>query len=101
MQHEMLAVSVDARQARAADILRLLPPSRWHLDRIHALAHQFSQRVTPTRDRMTFRHNFNYEARTVPKSPGVCKTSLAFVRVRPSECPARGIESIESGRRMR
>ena len=57
MQHEMLPVSVDASQARAADILRVLPPARRHLDRIHALAHQFSQRVTPARNRMTFRHN--------------------------------------------
>ena len=53
----MLPVSVYARQARATHVLRLLPPSRRHLDRIHALTHQFSQRVTPARDRMTFRHN--------------------------------------------
>ncbi len=69
MQHEMLPVSVYTRQAGAADMLRLLPPSWWHVDRLHTLAHQFSQRVTPTRNRMTFRHNFNVEARTVPKSP--------------------------------
>ena len=62
----MLPVSVYARQARATHVLRLLPPSRRHLDRIHALTHQFSQRVTPARDRMTFRHNSNDEARTVP-----------------------------------
>ena len=68
MQHEMLPVSVDARQTRAAEMLRLFAPSRWHLDRIHVLADQLSQRVTPPRYRMTFRHKINDEAKTVPRS---------------------------------
>jgi hypothetical protein len=97
MQHEMLPMSVDTRQARAADVLRLFPPSRWHIDRIHALTHQFSQRVTPARDRMTFRHKTNGEARRMPRSPELRKKSSAFVRVRPgqTEGVARSLRHLE------
>jgi hypothetical protein len=81
----VLPVSVHVRKRRTTDMLRPLTPSRRHLDRIDALPHQLSQRVTPTRDRMTLRHRAYDEARTVPTSPELFKKTLTLVGVGPGD----------------
>src|SRR5688572_9224116 len=54
--YHALPASVDTRQAAAADMFRSFPPSCRHMDLTNMLAHELSQRVTPARYRMPFRH---------------------------------------------
>lgn len=56
MQYEVLAVGMDSRQARAVDVRCPFAPAGRHVDPIHLLPDQLSQRVTPPRNRMTFCH---------------------------------------------